>query len=868
MNRLIQENQPMSVFAQTILDEKYAHTKSDDTKETWPEVAQRVVNSVMAVVPATDELKQHLIDAITARKFLPGGRYLYASGNALHQVNNCLLLKAEDSREGWAELLYKISMSLMTGAGIGVDYSDIRAKGTKIAKTGGFASGPLALMQMVNESGRFIRQGGNRRAAIWAGLNWKHPDIFDFIKLKDWSPEIKALKAQDYNAAAPLDNTNVSVLLDDEFFLAINRQDEHALAVFRLAVESMLKNGEPGFSIDCGDNSGETLRNACVPGDVEILTSTGYRRIDTCLDQPVDVWNGFEWSRVQPKVTGERQKLVRVTLSSGQTLDCTENHTFPVYDLPPYKGGELQMICAGELEPGQLLMKTTMPVIRTGEPVEEALAYSQGFWSAEGMDNYTWTSVYAPKYPCIPRLVGTVKRDGLRNERKKWTPGIPMRPKSFVPFDWDYKSRLAWLAGLIDGDGTVLIEGGVQIASTDLAFIKNLQLMLTTLGVQTKINHMTLAGMRLLPNGQGGVKGYYCQDCYRLCLGAVEVAELWRLGLRCSRVKIGAHLPNRNASRFVAIESVELLDGYAPYVYCFNEPLRHLGTFNGIVTGQCTEVTSADDSDVCNLASINLARVNSPEELEHLVNIGTAFLLAGTVYSDLPYTKVHEVREKNRRLGLGLMGIHEWLIKRGKPYAPDGELAGYLEVYASSTEVAAQWADLWNLSRPVKTCAIAPTGTIGIIAETTTGIEPIFCVAYKRRYLVSDDVSYQYVIDPTAKRLIEQGVDPASIEDATSLANDVERRLKFQAWVQQYVDHGISSTVNLPAWGHISVWEFGHILLKYLSKLRGVTVYPDGARSGQPLTAVPYEEAIGKTGQIFIEATDVCEIGKGESCGA
>lgn len=858
----------MSVFAQTILDEKYAHTKSDGTKETWPEVAQRVVNSVMSVVSASEELKQQLIDAITQRKFLPGGRYLYASGNELHQVNNCLLLKADDTREGWADLLYKASMSLMTGAGIGTDYSNIRPKGAKIAKTGGYASGPLALMQMVNESGRFIRQGGNRRAAIWAGLNWQHPDIFDFIKLKDWSPEIKALKAQDYNAAAPLDNTNVSVLLDDEFFLAIGRQDEHAVTVFRLAVESMLKNGEPGFSIDCGPNKGETLRNACVPGEVEILTSTGYRRIDSCLDQPVDVWNGFEWSRVQPKITGEYQELVRVTLSSGQTLDCTPNHEFPVYDVAPYKGGELRKVPACDLQIGQLMMKAKMPVVLTGEHVDPAVAYSQGFWSAEGMDGYKFASVYAPKYDCIPRLIGKVSRDGLRNERKRWVPGIEMKSKSFVPFDWDHKSRLAWLAGLIDGDGTVLAEGGVQIASIDRAFLVDLQLMLTTLGVQTKLNHMTLAGVKPMPDGQGGVKDYYCQDCYRLCIGAVEIAELWLLGLRCSRVKIGGHLPNRNASRFVAIESVEALEGRARYVYCFNEPLRHLGTFNGIVTGQCTEVTSADDSDVCNLASINLARIESQEELEHIVNIGTAFLVAGTVYSDLPYAKVHEVREKNRRLGLGLMGIHEWLIKRGKPYAPDGELASYLEIYASSTEQAEKWADQWNLSRPVKTRAIAPTGTIGIIAETTTGIEPIFCVAYKRRYLVSDDVSYQYVIDPTAKRLIEHGVEPTDIEDATTLANDVERRLKFQAWVQQYVDHGISSTINLPAWGHISVWEFGHVLLKYLPKLRGVTVYPDGARSGQPLTAVSYTEAVSKTGQIFIEATDVCEIGKGESCGA
>ena len=75
-------------------------------------------------------------------------------------VGNCALFRAEDSREGWADLMYKITITLMTGAGIGIDYSDVRAEGKTIRKTGGFATGPLALMGMVNEAGRGIVQGG------------------------------------------------------------------------------------------------------------------------------------------------------------------------------------------------------------------------------------------------------------------------------------------------------------------------------------------------------------------------------------------------------------------------------------------------------------------------------------------------------------------------------------------------------------------------------------------------------------------------------------------------------------------------------------------------------------------------------------
>jgi ribonucleoside-diphosphate reductase alpha chain len=263
--------------------------------------------------------------------------------------------------------------------------------------------------------------------------------------------------------------------------------------------------------------------------------------------------------------------------------------------------------------------------------------------------------------------------------------------------------------------------------------------------------------------------------------------------------------------------------------------------------------------------------------MKRVVELAVMFLIAGTVYSDVPYAKVDQIRTKNRRLGLGVMGLHEWLLIRGKKYEPDAELEEYLKIYATSGELSAKYAKEWDLSIPVKTRAIAPTGTIGIVAETTTGIEPIYCVAYKRRYLKGSVVHYQYVVDPTAQRLIESGIRPEAIEDAYVLAENVERRVVFQAWVQQYVDHAISSTINMPSWGSESnnsdkVEDFGNMLMKHLPKLRGVTCYPDGARGGQPLTPVKYSTAVKHEGEEFsevvLEGTDVCDITRGGSCGS
>lgn len=545
----------MSGFASNIMNQKYAHDTTTG-KESWHDISVRVATNVMAAAgyDSHDPVVRRLITAISDRKFMPGGRYLYASGRPLHQTQNCVLLRALDSREGWADLMHKNTMALMTGAGCGTVYTEVRAEGEIISRTGGFATGPIALMQMVNEAGRGIMQGGSRRSALWAGLHWYHRDIFKFIHLKDWSPEVRAMKEKDYNFPATMDGTNISVILDTAFFAAYlnpeDRMHEWAVRVYNETVEQMLKTAEPGFSIDAFENEGENLRNAC------------------------------------------------------------------------------------------------------------------------------------------------------------------------------------------------------------------------------------------------------------------------------------------------------------------------------------TEVCSYDDSDICNLGSINMAEVNSLEEMRELVELGTVFLLAGTLYSDLPYEKIGQIREKNRRLGLGVMGLHEWLLKRGKKYGQDAELGQYLEEYAKSTEIADYFAKQWGISSPIKTRAIAPTGTIGIVAETTTGIEPIFCVAYKRRYLKGQVMNYEYVVDPTAKRLIDAGIaDPTKIEDAYSLAADVERRVAFQAWVQQYVDHSISSTINLPSWGselnnESCIEDFKIMLMRYLPKLRGMTVYPDGARGGQPLTPVSYELAMVNSDKVFIEQADVCDWTKGGSCGS
>jgi ribonucleoside-diphosphate reductase alpha chain len=255
-----------SKFSEDIFNHKYRH----DGAETWEALASTLVTDVCGEVLTKDEVQQ-LYEYIRDMKFIPGGRYLYYAGRPNKFSNNCYLLRAEaDTREDWADLSWKSESCLMTGGGIGVDYSVYRAAGTPIQRTGGQASGPIPKMNMINEIGRRVMQGGSRRSAIYASLNWKHGDIYDFLKAKDWQSmpvgstgkTLWDIKTEDYNFPAPLDMTNISVNYDTDWLLNYYATGDVG-DVFIENVHQAMKSAEPGFSFNFFDKENETLRNAC-----------------------------------------------------------------------------------------------------------------------------------------------------------------------------------------------------------------------------------------------------------------------------------------------------------------------------------------------------------------------------------------------------------------------------------------------------------------------------------------------------------------------------------------------------------------------------------------------------------------------------
>ena len=258
-------------FAENIFRFKYAQGPSD----TWDALADRLIEDVCGSRWGTDRPlmstgdREQLAQYIKEFKFVPGGRYLYYAGRTAKFFNNCYLLRAEeDTREEWSDVTWRAMSCLMTGGGIGIDYTRLRPAGKTLSRTGGIASGPLPLMSAINEIGRNVMQGGSRRSAIYASLNWAHEDIPLFLRAKNWSDEVRAGKERDFNYHAPLDMTNISVNYDDTIAHAAGCPGDIPLGlahsnVFLENCRQAMETGEPGFSFNFGDKQNETLRNAC-----------------------------------------------------------------------------------------------------------------------------------------------------------------------------------------------------------------------------------------------------------------------------------------------------------------------------------------------------------------------------------------------------------------------------------------------------------------------------------------------------------------------------------------------------------------------------------------------------------------------------
>ena len=546
-------------------------------------------------------------ELIRSKKFLFGGRILSNRGTDRGAYSNCNSLGyVEDSLVDIMQANTDLALTYKAQGGQGLSLSKLRPKGTLIHHN--FQSdGIIPFMEMFNITTKSISQGGNRRGALLLALDIWHKEALNFIKIK--------------SNLTSINNANLSLEVDDKFMSIIEdyyrtgkepiihikrnyegneiEYDVEPVKLYKEICKYSRNTAEPGIlfmdrmkKYNMAQNH-STYRiectNACVSGDTVILTDKGYIRIDNVVDQEVNIWNGYEWSIVTPTITGHDVPMYRVYLSNGNYLDCTEYHKWIIQK---GYGDDSERVEAKNLKEGDKLVKFEYPIINCGEIIDEKIAYMQGFFSGDGCitkDNKCKIYLYGKKKSLISYFPDCVANDQEKENRVQLsvTKYRDNLCKDFVPgVEYSIKSRLDWLAGLIDSDGT--FAEGLQISSINKEFLTKVLYMINTLGCTGKISLMRKGGEKEMPNHKDGNSVYICKDCYRLIIPKYQAIKLIDLGLNTHRVKIDTNC-NREASQYLKITKIEKLDN-AEIVYCFNEPINHTGVFNGIMTGQCSEI--------------------------------------------------------------------------------------------------------------------------------------------------------------------------------------------------------------------------------------------------------------------------------------
>lgn len=335
----------------------------------------------------------------------------------------------------------------------------------------------------------------------------------------------------------------------------------------------------------------------CVTGETKILTDIGYYMIKDLENKNVNVWNGEEFSLVNVKYTGD-QEIYKICLTNGMELDCSPGHKWLIQRGNPKHPERclFEEVETRDLKNGDILERYTIPLIEFSDPNEFLNPYMHGFFCGDGSycNNYPIIYLYNDKRELLPYF----KYDSIQNSDNPirfYITNYINNEKFVVPINYSKEVRLRWLEGLVDADGCINLNRtkdstSIQVSSIHLKFLQDVQLLLTTLGIQTNISSNHKAEQRLMPKNDGsGEYGHYmCKECYVLYITGKSVNKLIDIGFSPKRLNLiyCERLNNSiDISKRIKIVSIEKIFENES-TYCFNEPKKHRGIFNGILTCQ------------------------------------------------------------------------------------------------------------------------------------------------------------------------------------------------------------------------------------------------------------------------------------------
>jgi ribonucleoside-diphosphate reductase alpha chain len=453
---------------------------------------------------------------------------------------------------------------------------------------------------------------------------------------------------------------------------------------------------------------------------------------------------------------------------------------------------------------------------------------------------------------------------------------------------------VGFLQGLFSADGTVrenpkTNSSWVALTSRSRRLLQGVQILLLNLGIRSRLmdrSRPPREGLFRYRAKDGGERSYGSDGrLFELGIfGKSRALFLREIGFlndkqrRLEPVRYAGSYAQKFSDVVAAVEPAGLRR-----VFDLTEPQSHSMIANGLVVHQCGEQPLLPN-DACNLGSVNVAKFAVEGsgrreidwgELERVVRLAVRFLDDVIEVNPYPLPQVDEMVKANRRVGLGIMGWADLLFTLGIPYDSEEalELAERLMGFVSekghdqSIRLAEErgpfphWSrSMYRHGRPRRNATvttIAPTGTISMIAGCSSGIEPVFALAFEHRVKGPDGERVLPFFSETFERLArDQGFHseglmaevarcgsladvpgvPASARGVFKTAHEIDAawHVRHQAAFQKHTDNGVSKTINLPesateedvAAAYRLAWDLGCL---------GITIFRDGSKGRQVL---------------------------------
>ncbi|MCS6867915.1 LAGLIDADG family homing endonuclease [Thermus sp.] len=705
---------------------------------------------------------------------------------------SCYGTYVEDDTASILRAVAEIGMMSKQGGGTSVYLGNLRPPGAPI-RDNGESNGSYAFASLFDRVIEVFNQGSTRRGQCAAYIPIEHPDFPEWLRIQREGSEIQSLFW--------------GVTVGDAWLEAMVAGDREKRERWAQVLKSRAEVGIPYiFFRDNANRARPEIfkrlgveihgSNLCVVGSSLAVTSEGIRRVEDLYREgkPLTLFDGEKPVPASPMYLIERDADVYTIITkSGR------RHTVTGYHKVKTQRG---MVPALELKPGDKIAIQRNEGL-FGSYHNPDLAFLLGLYHGDGTqtDKQIFIDLWEHDFDlkekieaCVERVylangwdayevfvpsVGTASRRAsiprfyptpqVGKEKKLRLGSTKLKQLGFEKFlipDWiwqgDKETQAAYLKGLFYADGTVRVgesEGNpvqLALASVNKEFLRQVQIILTNLGINSRIYKLFDARNTLLPDGRGGHKEYPTKDSWRLVIGDKNSALKFE-DLTGFLSRKGVHLERReyrdNTKKWdevVAVEYAGKEDVYCCTVYTD----EHVWVCDGIITSNCSEIalpSTPEESFVCCLSSLNLLHFDEWKDTDAVETL-TIFL--DSVLDDfiekaqgIPYMeRAVRFARRYRAIGIGVLGWHSYLQSKGIPLesADAVFLNGLIfKTILERAEEASRWlrarhpedelAELME-RRNATLMAVAPTKSSSfILGQVSPSIEP-----YTSNYYLKD----------------------------------------------------------------------------------------------------------------------------------